>query len=131
MSQTQSTTRIVEVGRVMVPASDPDKALEFYVGKLGFEKLVDTPFGDGLRWIEVAPPGSHTPIALVPPREGDPTGIDTHFSLTSEDIDATYAELRDRGVDVDEQIMRMPAPVPPLFWFRDQDGNTLMVVQPS
>jgi len=39
------------------------------------------------------------------------------------------AELLARGVDVDPQIARMGAPIPPMFWLRDADGNTLMVVE--
>jgi catechol 2,3-dioxygenase-like lactoylglutathione lyase family enzyme len=59
-------TVITRVGTVLIPVSDQDRALEFYVGTLGFEVLVDGPFGDGGRWIEVAPPGAATSIALVP-----------------------------------------------------------------
>ena len=66
------TTRITGIGTVGVPVTDQDRAVEFYVGKLGFEKRRDMPFGAG-RWIEVAPPGSATTIALVP--AGVPAGI--------------------------------------------------------
>ena len=41
----------------------------------------------------------------------------------------THAELRARGVDVDEAVSRMGDPIPPMFWLRDADGNTLMVVE--
>ena len=34
-----------------------------------------------------------------------------------------------RGVDVDAEVSRMGDPVPPMFWFRDQDGNTLLLVE--
>src|SRR3954451_13605800 len=115
MAQTETSTRIAQVGTVMVPVSDQDRALDFYVEKLGFEKRTDTPFGDGQRWLEVAPAGAATPIAIIPPREGDPIGIDTHVALSSEDIDADHAELRSRGVDVDEAVMRMGELVPPMF----------------
>jgi hypothetical protein len=47
------------------------------------------------------------------------------------DVDATHAELRSRGVDVDAEILRMGDPVPPMFWFRDPDGHALLVVQPA
>jgi catechol 2,3-dioxygenase-like lactoylglutathione lyase family enzyme len=129
MAETGTRTRIAEVGTVMVPVSDQDRALEFYVEKLGFEKRTDEPYGEGDRWIEVAPPGAATTIALVPPREGEPTGIQTRIGLTSEDIDADHAALRDRGVDADEAVMRMGDPVPPMFFFRDQDDNNLLLVQ--
>jgi catechol 2,3-dioxygenase-like lactoylglutathione lyase family enzyme len=122
-------TRISRVGTVMVPVSDQDKAIEFYTGKLGLEVRSDTPFGRGDRWVEVAPAGADTTLSLVLPREGDPTGIDTRIALRTEDIDADHADLQARGVDVDEAVMRMGDPVPPMFFLRDQDGNTLLIVQ--
>lgn len=130
MSDTKTTGSFTEVGRVMVPVSDQDRAIEFYVGTLGFELRADVPFGNGDRWIEVAPPGATTALALVRPREGDPVGIDTNVALTSADIDAQHAYLSERGVDVDPEVARMGGPIPPMFWFRDQDGNTLLAVQP-
>jgi catechol 2,3-dioxygenase-like lactoylglutathione lyase family enzyme len=130
MTETGTSTRITEVGRVIVPVSDQDRAIDFYIGKLGFEKRADIPYGDGNRWVEVGPPGAPTAIAVVLPREGDSAGgRETGIALTSDDIDADHAELRTRGVDVDPEVMRMGGPVPPMFWLRDQDGNSLLVVQ--
>ena len=129
MAETETRTRITQVGTVMVPVSDQDRALEFFVGKLGFEKRTDSPYGEGDRWLEVAPPGAATTIALVPPREGDSTGIETRVALATDDIEADHANLRARGVDTDEAIMRMGDPVPPMFFFRDPDGNTLLIVE--
>jgi predicted enzyme related to lactoylglutathione lyase len=61
---------------------------------------------------------------------GVPTGKrETGISLQTDDIDAYYAQLKQAGVDVDEAVQRMGDPVPPMFWFRDPEGNTLMVVQ--
>lgn len=125
----QTATRIKQIGRVMVPVTDQDAAIAFYVDKLGFELRADIPFGDGNRWVEVAPHGGTAAIALVQPRPGDPIGIDTHIGLVTDDIDADHAALRDRGVDVDPEVSRMGGPVPPLLWFRDQDGNTLMLAE--
>lgn len=130
MSETQSTTRITEVGTVMVTVSDQDRAIAFYTEKLGFELRGDTAYGDGERWVEVAPPGAATTVALVPPREGGSAGGPTNVGLTSEDVDADHAHLKDQGVDVDD-VMRMGGPVPPMFFFRDQDGNTLLAVERS
>ena len=129
MTQTETRTHVTQVGTVIVPVSDQDRALEFYLDKLGFEKRVDTPFGESERWVEVAPPGAATTIAIVPPREGQSAGIETHVGLMTEDIDADHAHLRARGVDADEEVMRMGDPVPPMFWFRDPDGNSLLIVQ--
>jgi catechol 2,3-dioxygenase-like lactoylglutathione lyase family enzyme len=131
MSETQSRNRITKVGTVMVPVSDQDSAIEFYTQKLGFEVRGDTPYGDGDRWVEVAPVGGETSIALVLPREGMSTGVNVNLGLTSEDVDADHAQLKEQGVDVDDEVMRMGDPVPPMFFFRDQDGNTLLIVQRS
>ena len=129
MSQTTARTRITGVGRVMIPVSDQDRAIDFYTSKLGFEKLADIPYGNGDRWVEVGLTGQATALALVPPRPGGPVGLETGIALVSSDIDADHAELRARGVDTDAEVMRMGGPVPPMFWFRDQDGNTLLLVQ--
>ena len=126
----KTTTRIDKVGTVVVPVSDQDRAVAFYVDTLGFEKRSDVPFGNGYRWVEVGPEGADTTIAIVPPPPGKPTGgVETGIGLNTTDIDALHAELRDRGVDVDAEVSRMGDPVPPLFWLRDPDANTLMVVE--
>jgi catechol 2,3-dioxygenase-like lactoylglutathione lyase family enzyme len=128
MSDTATSTAITQVSTVMVPVSDQDKAIAFYVEKLGFEKRSDTPFGNGDRWVEVAPAGASTTLALVKPRPGEATGIQTRVAFSSEDIDADFAALRERGADVDAEVMRMGDPVPPMFFFRDQDANNLLIV---
>lgn len=125
-------TRINKVGTVVIPVSDQDRAIEFYVEKLGFEKRSDVAFGEdnGYRWVEVAPADAVTTIAIVPPPPGKPTGgVETGIGLHTADIDADHADLKAGGVDVDPEVSRMGGPVPPLFWFRDPDGNTLMVVE--
>jgi catechol 2,3-dioxygenase-like lactoylglutathione lyase family enzyme len=122
-----TASHIQEIGLVIIPSTDQDASIAFYE-KIGFEKRSDVPFGDDYRWVEVYPPGGTTGIALAPPREGDAVGVQTGISLTSDDIDATHADLSSQGVDVDPEVMRMGGPVPPMFWFRDPDGNTLLVV---
>ena len=126
----KTATRISKVGTVVVPVSDQERAIEFYVDTLGFEKRTDVPFGNGYRWVEVAPAGAATTIAIVPPPEGTPAGDrETGIGLNTDDIDAVHADLKARGVDVDAEVSRMGDPVPPLFWLRDPDGNKLMVVE--
>ena len=131
MSETPTGTTVTQVATTMIPVSDQDRAIEFYLEKLGFEKRADVPFGDGNRWVEVAPPGAATTLALVQPREGESAGIETRVALDSKDIDADHASLRESGVDVDAEVMRMGGPVPPMFFFRDQDGNSLLIVEQS
>jgi hypothetical protein len=85
------------------------------------------PFGQGGRWIEVAPPGAATTLALVPARDGDATAAEVSF--TTRDADADHTALRARGVDADAEVIRMGEHVPPMFTFRDPDGNRFRMVQ--
>lgn len=127
---TTTATRIGAINLVCVPTPDQDRAIEFYES-LGFEKRTDVPMGGSYRWVEVYPPEGSTGIALAPPppHGGEVKPADTGITLTTDDIDATHAEFKARGVDVDAEVSRMGDPVPPLFWFRDSTGHTLMVVE--
>jgi predicted enzyme related to lactoylglutathione lyase len=126
-----TASRIDHISLVIVPSTDQDRSIEFYEAALGFEKRTDIPFGDKYRWVEVYPPNGATGIALVPPREQDAVGVQTGITLTTDDIDATHAALKSSGADADAEVARMGDPVPPMFWFRDPDGNSLMVVEQS
>src|ERR1700751_1944502 len=97
----EDRTQITDLRTMGVPVTDQDRALEFYVGKLGFAKRADFPAGDGRRWIEVAPPGAATTIALVPAPEGGPVGVDNGIRLITGGADADHAVLRARGFDAD------------------------------
>jgi catechol 2,3-dioxygenase-like lactoylglutathione lyase family enzyme len=134
---TSPESLISQIGLVMVPSTDQDGSIAFYES-LGFEKRADAPFGAGHRWVEVYPPGGSTGIALVP---ADAGGVETGVIMATEDIDATHAELRSRGVDVDPAIARVGAPTrirlgavelaeptPSMFYVRDPDGNSLLIV---
>ena len=125
----QISTNITKVGRVIIPVSDQDRALEFYAGTLGFEVVADMPFGEGDRWLEVAPTGSGAAIAIMPPYPGEtPDNKQTCVAFTTDDLDAAHAELKERGVDVDEP-MGGEGPVPRMFFFRDLDRNNLLLVE--
>jgi len=127
-----STTKVGvnKIATVVIPVSDQDRVIEFYVEKLGFEKRVDVPFAEGMRWVEVGLGDQATTIALAPPPPGKSAGnMETGISLQTDDIDAYHAQLKASGVDVDAEVSRMGDPVPPLFWLRDPEGNVLMVVQ--
>jgi catechol 2,3-dioxygenase-like lactoylglutathione lyase family enzyme len=127
-----TTTRISKVGTVVVTVSDVDRAIDFYTNKLGFELRADIPFAGQYRWVEVAPADAVTTVAIVEPPEGqEPGNKETGIALHTSDVDADHADLRSRGVDVDPEVSRMGDPVPPMFWFRDPDGNRLLVVQPA
>ena len=119
-------TPITGLHTVGIPVSDQDKALAFYEA-LGFETRRDVPMGEGARWIEVAPPGATVSLALEPAHVGRPAGVETGIRLTTADADGANATLRSRGVDADD-VLRWPG-VPPMFAFRDQDGNGLEIVE--
>jgi catechol 2,3-dioxygenase-like lactoylglutathione lyase family enzyme len=127
-----TASRLRTLSLVCIPTPDVDRAIEFYEG-LGFEKRTDVPFGGDYRWVEVYPPEGETGIALAPPppNSPDPGPKETGIILTTDDVDATHADLKAKGVDVDADVSRMGDPVPPMFWLRDPDGNSLMVVQPQ
>jgi predicted enzyme related to lactoylglutathione lyase len=124
-----TATRIGTISLVCVVSPDVDRAIEFYES-LGFEKRTDIPFGGQYRWVEVYPPVGTTGIALAPPPEGkEVTAQETGIIITTDDIDASHARFKALGVDVDAEVSRMGDPVPPMFWFRDPHGHSLMVVQ--
>ena len=132
MSKVASKLNLTQVGRVCVTVADTDRSIDFYVDTLGFEKVVDVPMGPDMRWVEVALAGTPTTIALAPPPPGQQSGgAQTGIILDSTDVDADHAALKAAGVDVDEEVARFGDPVPPMFWLRDPDGNSLGIVQPS
>jgi lactoylglutathione lyase len=121
-------TAITGVRTIGVPVTDQDRAVDFYVGTLGFDKRLDAPVQQlGGRWIEVAPPGSTTTIALVPAGQGGRTGVETGIRLTTADAASLHQELAARGVDVGE-LLRWDG-VPPMFAVHDPDGNGLEIVE--
>src|SRR5437016_13170734 len=95
MSTVASKLNISKVGRVCVTVSDTDRAIDFYTGKLGFEKVVDLPMGPDQRWVEVALRGTPTTIALAPPPPGQQAGgSQTGIILDTSDVDADHATLK-------------------------------------
>ena len=131
MATATSKLNVTQVGRVCVTVADTDRAIDFYVGTLGFEKVVDVPMGPDMRWVEVSVSGAETTIALAPPPENQEAGgKETGIILDTSDVDGAHAALKEAGVDVDDEVSRFGGPVPPMFWLRDPDGNSLIVVQP-
>jgi predicted enzyme related to lactoylglutathione lyase len=125
----QSAIKITRVRTIGVPVTDQDRALHFYTNTLGFATRVDVTLGTDMRWIEVAPNGSDgVSLALLRATEQVPPGVETGIRLMTEDADATHAAMKSGGVDVDDDVMRWPD-VPPMFAFRDPDGNGLVIVQ--
>jgi catechol 2,3-dioxygenase-like lactoylglutathione lyase family enzyme len=123
---------LLEISLVIVPVTNQDESIAFYVDKLGLEKRTDQEFGRGMRWVEVYAPVGTTGLALaLPPPGNEVTPQQTGITFQTNDIDATHAEFKAAGVDVDAEISRMGGPVPDMFWLRDPDGHSLLVVQAS
>jgi len=141
MTHGATTNRVGRIHLVCVPVTDHDRAIAFYES-LGFEKRADAEMVNGDRWVEVYPPDGAAGIALAPGND-EVSGVQTGILLTTDDIDATHAELRAAGVDVDDEIGRpgndvtktigasaITGPTPPMFYFRDPDGNSLLMIGP-
>jgi lactoylglutathione lyase len=124
----RSTVQVTGVATVGIPVSDQDRAVEFYVGVLGMEKQLDVPTPGGGRWIVVGPQGAiGTTLALVAAHDGVPAGVETGIRLAAPDADAAHAQLLSQGVEAGE-VLRWPG-VPPMFAFRDPDGNGLELIE--
>lgn len=124
------STAVNKVANVIIPAVDQDRAVEFYTRQLGLEKRLELSFGPGFRWIEVAPVGADTSIALRSPGPGVTAGgKQTGISLQTDEADAYHAELKACGVDVDAQIGRSGESVPPTSWLRDHEGRRPAVTE--
>jgi catechol 2,3-dioxygenase-like lactoylglutathione lyase family enzyme len=118
------------VGSVYLAVSDQERALAFYRDVLGFEVRTDTEFGEGFRWVEVAPAGAYTVIALVPPfGDEDPQpGGNAPFGFDTPDLEAAMAEFGSRGLEF-EDVRAADGPVPAMAYFRDPDGNRILLVE--
>ena len=121
-----SQTTITDIGTVGIPVRDQDQAVEFFVGTLGFEKRLDVRSGENFRWVTVAAPGASTSVALI---AGPDTGADTGIRFMVPDAETEYTAMRQRGIDVGD-LLRWPG-VPPMFEFKDQDGNRFVIIEGS
>ena len=123
-----TSSRIDGIHTIGVPVTDQDRALEFYSGLLGLDVRVDASLPQlGGRWIEVAPPGGGTSVALVPATDGNPTGGEVGIRFTTRDAAELHKTLTAAGVTVGE-LLTWPG-VPPMFNFTDPDGNGLEIIQ--
>ena len=124
---------ITQIYSATIVVSDQDKALDFYVGVLGWEKSMDVPMGPNMRFVTVIPKGAATHLALALPgwykkKPSLEVGIETGISVVCPDIDATYAELTKRGVRFKGAPEMMPWGKKGT-WFFDQDNNEFFIVE--
>ena len=111
---------------VPMPVTDVDRSKAFYVEKLGFNEDVDVRPTDGMRICQLTPPGSACSILLSTGlqliNEMQP-GTVHGVHLVVNDIDASRAELVERGLEIGE-IEDVGGGVR-YAWFKDPDGNSL------
>ena len=111
---------------VPVPVADVDRAKAFYVERLGFVEDVDVRPADGVRVVQLTPPGSACSIGMgtgLPAYDDMAPGAIKGLHLVVGDIDQARADLVGRGVGVGEVV-----DVGGRFeyaWLTDPDGNTL------
>jgi predicted enzyme related to lactoylglutathione lyase len=109
-----------------IPVRDQDRALEFYVGTLGFTLQTDQPMGPGQRWIEVRPPKGETGVALfTPPGQEDRIGTFTGISLECDDVQKTYEELNAKGVEFAKLPKKESWGVMAIL--KDSEGNQIVL----
>jgi predicted enzyme related to lactoylglutathione lyase len=105
---------------VAVPVTDVDRAKAFYADKAGFTIDHDHRVGEGVRFVQVTPPGSACSISFGEGIVDTPPGSVQGLQVVVADIEAARAELVQRGVEVSE-IERMPWGA--FVFFSDPDGN--------
>jgi lactoylglutathione lyase len=122
-------TTITDVRTIGINVTNQDEALAFYVETLGFEKRLDAPISPTLRWLEVAPAGASTSLALNATEDTADVGTDTGVRFTVPDAAVEHAAMRERGVLVGD-LVRWDG-VPLMFTFDDPDGNRFYIVEES
>ena len=114
---------------VGVPVSDQQRALEFFTEKLGFRVVTDQPFDDKTRWIELAIGRTPTGITLfTPPGQEDRIGTFTGIAFVADDVKATSAELKARGVKFVQEPEEADWGTSAVF--ADPDGNQFVLGSP-
>jgi lactoylglutathione lyase len=118
-----------QIQTISIQVSDQDKALDFYVNKLGLEKTADEPMNENSRWITVTPPGAQTSIALATGFGPGKMGGFTGFIFSTDDIQTTYETLKGRGVNFTAE----PSVQHWGKWaqFSDPDGNEFGIWAPA
>jgi catechol 2,3-dioxygenase-like lactoylglutathione lyase family enzyme len=111
---------------VGIPTADQDRALSFWTEKIGFRIVTDQPMGEGKRWIELAIPGAESGVVLFTP-DGHEDRIGSFFngSFECDDVDHTYRQLKDRGVEFQKEPTKQQWGTYAIF--KDPDGNSFVL----
>lgn len=111
---------------VTFPVVDVDRAKAFYTERAGFSADQDQRVHEGLRFVQLTPPGSACSIAIGEGLTESPPGT-AQAQLVVDDVEAARAALVERGVEASE-IEEFPWGS--FTYFQDPDGNRWAVQQP-
>jgi catechol 2,3-dioxygenase-like lactoylglutathione lyase family enzyme len=111
---------------IAVPVTDVDRAKAFYVDQVGFNADHDIPVRDGLRFVQLTPPGSACSIVMGTGITEMPPGSQKGIQMVVEDAEAARQELITRGVGASEVDVQ---PWGSFVTFSDPDGNTWSLQQ--
>jgi predicted enzyme related to lactoylglutathione lyase len=109
----------------IVPVSDVDRAIAFYTENAGFALDQDHAVGEGLRFVQLTPPGSACSIAIGEGLTDKPVGS-AALQLVVDDAHAAHDELAGRGLEVSD-VQEFPWGT--FVFFADPDGNAWSVQQ--
>ena len=117
---------ITNVKFVSVPTRDQNRALAFWTEKVGMKVVTDQPMGPAQRWIELRIGQSETKFVLFTP-DGQENRIGTFFNgaLASSNVQKTYEELKERGVEFTGAPKEEPWGT--FATFKDPDGNVFVL----
>ena len=110
---------------VSIPVSDQQRALDFYTKKLGFSILTDQQMGPGMRWIELELNAGSGIALFTPPGHENRIGTFSGISFEADNVDKTYQELVQRGVEFTQQPKKESWGTSAIF--KDLDGNTFVL----
>jgi predicted enzyme related to lactoylglutathione lyase len=135
---------MIRIANAQLWVHDQDEALAFYTQKLGMEVRVDVTVAElgDFRWLTVGPPGqddmSIALMAIPGPPVMDPEttaqvkelmakGFAGTVFLTTDDLDASYEDLKKRGVEFVDEPNQQPYGIDSSF--RDPSGNHFRLTQ--
>jgi len=105
---------------VIVPVSDVDRAKAFYTDKIGFHADYDVQVREGLRFVQLTPPGSACSIAIGVGLTTMKPGSIEGLQMVVSDVRAVREELLGRGADISEVDVQDWGH---FVYFSDPDGN--------
>ncbi|RAL24304.1 VOC family protein [Thermoflavimicrobium daqui] len=119
---------ITNIATVAIYTDNQEKALQFWTEKMGFEQRENKPMGPNGNWIEVAPKNAQTRIVIYP-KSMMPKWAEMKASLVfeCENIQQTYTELHNKGVEFVEEPKKMQWGTFAIF--KDLDGNEYVLKQ--